>query len=639
MTDWAPLMGSQNDDPVPGDPHVVDMLQKQFGLIATEAKDSTASMTALDLNIGWTGDASVKFFASLDTLRTGLPKMELSFADAAAALSVYEGDLQSAQELALQALQKAIDAEQQIRRAQDGKTLAPAGGVGAGVAAVAVGDGIKWLRLETEGRDLMVQAQALKDQAIADQETAAQSCISRIQRAMDEGQLPARGTGTGTGLFGLFGAMGSWFTAAMGALGKQAEWVNTSGRAQIDALLNSSPADQVAWWNALTPAQRAALLILSPTTLLQLKGLPADVRAEADQNYLNTQRSTIALGEQTTEVHADGSVDVKYFSLDLGVNGQVVTTLFADGHCEVKIAGGVNAGVGPPDLPGWLSASAGPEGGLSTTYSFSSPDAANQFIQGLAKAATPSVSVSGWDAAIGFLNPIAGIAVIGGTTAANTATNIENYLSGYSGQQTAVVVHGGLSGSVNLGAQDPNSAGVSLSGTADVSYDVKTHQTTASLGIDGNATANFQPFQGAAAGSAKIAVTWDGNNQNQIKEITITGKYDAEAGAGPPGITALKGTSGTFTMKVDLTDPANRALAMRVLSGTSNPDVVGTAQALAQLGDRSEIVVQTGNATHSGQPVTIPGPIGGDIGSTTTDITETSTWVKPPSGDFTQLNP
>src|SRR4051794_22641719 len=59
------------------------------------------------------------------------------------------------------------------------------------------------------------------------------------------------------------------------------KWADETGRMQLRDMAGKSAKAQLAWWNDLTPAQRAALEATDPGAPFGLEGLPAQVRADA----------------------------------------------------------------------------------------------------------------------------------------------------------------------------------------------------------------------------------------------------------------------------------------------------------------------------------------------------------------------
>lgn len=76
--------------------------------------------------------------------------------------------------------------------------------------------------------------------------------------------------------------------AVAGALGMPgAPQPNTTG----------DPADNAAWWNSLTPAQRAAMLAIHPEIVGNLDGLPADVRDNANRSAMDNLITSLEVRE------------------------------------------------------------------------------------------------------------------------------------------------------------------------------------------------------------------------------------------------------------------------------------------------------------------------------------------------------
>ena len=98
----------------------------------------------------------------------------------------------------------------------------------------------------------------------------------------------------------------------------------------------------------------------------------------------------------------------------------------------------------------------------------------------------------------------------------------------------------------------------------------------------------------------------------------------------------MAGTSGTFSATVDLSDPTNRGTAMQFLTDSVNGHAASAARELTKLANSSTIVVQANNVS------TKSAGFDADVAAvkmTTTTTVNQATWVKPPDGTFTQVNP
>ena len=99
----------------------------------------------------------------------------------------------------------------------------------------------------------------------------------------------------------------------------------------------------------------------------------------------------------------------------------------------------------------------------------------------------------------------------------------------------------------------------------------------------------------------------------------------------------MSGNGALVQMTVDLTDPANQAAAVQYIEDVQNGNIGGAQAAYQQLYQNNEVVMQNLQVTNAHQGgVTLPvfSATGGS-----SDTTATGTWVKPPNGDFTKVNP
>lgn len=407
-------------------------------------------------------------------------------------------------------------------------------------------------------------------------------------------------------------------TAGAAPSGTDAEWARGAGSEQLAQMAKRSPEEQLAWWNTLTPEQQAALIVFNPIGILALQGLPSDVREEANREAAERLRPTIAV-EKTAE-NAELSVNVKL--IKVGVDTTAEITKFADGHVEVKILGGVAGGVGVSNDAASASRTVKGEGSLS--YSFQNQEEADRFLKGLLEAPLPDSA-----------GDVAAI-VVGATApglAAYVGTEVKDYLEGY--QSDLVSSKVGVSMNSDLSVKIDGAGSVSLHGAEGAEYDFTKHETTAFVEVDGAVAGACGPFAGAAGADGRVEVTW--GDDGSIKAMSFKGDYSAQVGtglSGPITLSSLEGTSGSYEVSVDLSDPANQRMALDMLRGAAVGDSGAVAAAFHGLRDSSQVIVQANHVISDSGGVDIKAA-GITVSSTTT--TNDSTWVKPPHGQFTEL--
>ena len=142
-------------------------------------------------------------------------------------------------------------------------------------------------------------------------------------------------------------------------------WAEEHGRQQIRDLADASDAEQRAWWKGLTDDQRAALLRNDPGALFGLDGLPADVRAEARADYIDSVRSDLEVS--STEDKVTGELNIAW--VHLGVEGSAGIVEQADGTYRVDLAldGEIGANIGSKGAKGHAGIGAGSPRATSST--------------------------------------------------------------------------------------------------------------------------------------------------------------------------------------------------------------------------------------------------------------------------------
>jgi hypothetical protein len=397
-------------------------------------------------------------------------------------------------------------------------------------------------------------------------------------------------------------------------------------RATVRSLLSSVPwngedaAGFKSDWEGAHSARLDAVVGAIRTAAHTLKRNAAEQR-QASQAVIQSKSDHIATDTDTRKFEAGGTI--RY--VKLGVDGQIVETRYADKHYEVTVSGGGEIGAGLKEKNVGGSITANDE--ASRTYTFASKSAADKFVQGLMDAATPKVDLNP------LTNPfvfVPGSLVLG--SAIKSGGDVASYLDGYSAISTKV--SGSLNQDVSVGV--PEAGKVSLHQGAKAEYDLQSGETTASLEVKGEGIGNLGPYQGAVGAGGTMEVAWKGDGH--IESLTFKGNFSAQDGVGAPGpieVSDLAGLQGSFQMKIDLADPANRSLAMDLLAKTSSGDIQGAAHDFAQLRDSSEIVLQanTMTKTSGGFDVDVANAKVSDV-----KVQNIATWVKPANGDFARLH-
>jgi hypothetical protein len=412
------------------------------------------------------------------------------------------------------------------------------------------------------------------------------------------------------------------------------EWADEVGRGQIRDLADATAQEQLAWWKGLTAEQQAALVRNDPGALFGLEGLPAQVRADARTAYLDSVRGDIQLS--STEDKLAGELNIAW--VHLGVEGSAGIVQLADGtyRVDLKLDGEIGANIGAKGAKGQVSLG----GGVAQSYTFDSQAEAEAFVDGLYEKLTPDLDWSVFAGPTGLM--------------ADTVDDVVDYLGDHSDQRSKfegeVRIEGGVD--LELGAFD-----VKVEGKAGARYDFDSHETTLFLG--GNASGELKvpsvaPVDGAGeTGSYKLsadveaAVKFD--DQGQISELSLSGKFGGEANVGieqffggtnassrVPESFSLSVNGGAevkFDAKLDLQDPIVQQQAAELLNGMNSGGI--SLQQLQDLLGESELQVQV-NGLNSASDKWDVGIASLEISSTNTQ--NLLTWVKPPGGDFTYVS-
>lgn len=390
--------------------------------------------------------------------------------------------------------------------------------------------------------------------------------------------------------------------------------------------LAKTPAEQLAWWNSLTPEQQQQLIGESPDTLTGLKGLPPDVSQRAQEELRSALAHDVLISSGEAEIH--GSVGVtKVVSVGAGLNAGV--NKYLDGTVEVELGGKAVVGAGVPGLSGEV----GPNGTI--TYRFASEQEANQFLSELAMASLAETS------------PVLKI-VTGNSVAKVLLMHADEYQSvSFGDTATGSLNTGPASGSVSIGTESTfnrdGSRSVStsfdLSGSSAMPNDVAGAATL----LLGTGAALSVGKQSAFGLSGSATVNYD--SSGLPRSVTLTGSSMSGNSYGAFGLQSGNVTTGgTTTRKIELRldDPVLASHAKQIVAAVERGDARG---ALAELGktvdpktlyDRST-VTESHTGTKSGK-IDIDFGVGSAGGSVKSDDA-TSVSVKPPGGQPKQVYP
>jgi hypothetical protein len=222
--DWAPL---RDENPVPGDPFATQDLARHFAERAATIDEVIHGLERLD-----TGDlesAAVDELRRLrDELIPDLRHLERRYERTAGALGPYCSALERAQEMALDALRRAQDAEADIGRARDGVEemtrhaeeqvrIPVISAPGSPPPPPQPWPGPDWNAQLDDAEGRMTAAERLLQEAEDLYNEAGQNCANAINDAAND-ELQNEG--------GFFGDVGEFFEDAGDVIGGVADWVS-----------------------------------------------------------------------------------------------------------------------------------------------------------------------------------------------------------------------------------------------------------------------------------------------------------------------------------------------------------------------------------------------------------------------------
>ena len=402
--------------------------------------------------------------------------------------------------------------------------------------------------------------------------------------------------------------------ASVAAATAASTWARETGISQLEAMRHKSSEEQKRWWNSLTDEQRNALLSIAPGSLLALVGLPPEARATAANAYAKSLDKTIKSTENSKKFEGSGSV--KFVKLAAGV--ELTTTTYRDGHVTVTLTGMSGLGVSVKVAGSQVSSSG------SVTYTFASAEEAQKFTDGLAKTLIPQFDSKDDLARAALLGPTAGglATYVASQVGEYLAANIE-HLESLSGS-----VEG--SGHVGLGANM-----IELGGGAESTYNVRTGETSVTVGVSGSATL---AFGGAvmACGELESGLTVD--DSGRVTSLVFRGEGTLANGVGASdglhGYVSVDGNTSAFEMRIPMDDPEVQRLAAEIVTDIGRGNLEGASAKMADLYEVSTVILQTGLSQESSVGVTT-GVASASLAESSTDWRDTR--IKVPHGQFMEM--
>lgn len=389
-------------------------------------------------------------------------------------------------------------------------------------------------------------------------------------------------------------------------------------------LQNATPAEQAAWWAALSPAAQAALLLHMSGRLTGLAGLPPEVLEQARRNYIEQRKGDIVVSSTTEKVA--GSVDVAW--VEIGAEASAEITEYADGRAEVSLTLrgelGAKVGDGAEGAKAQGGVSAGAE--VTMNYSFASREEAERFLEGLKREMIPNKGELAK-----ALVPFAGA----GLVAADAAMDVKRYLDANASKYQSTTFKGDISGKVEFKAGPVD---IELKGGAYASYNTVSG-TNIGLELSGNAAADLGITSGGASASIGLDVHVD--KDGNLGSLTIKGEMSASGsvdlgkffgttGSGL-GDQVTAGASMSFEAKVDLSDPYIQEQAGHLIKAAAAGDPAATKAILALVREADVTVSVDATATEKSEFDAGVGKVSYER-STTSNVV---TYMKPPGGGWT----
>ena len=353
----------------------------------------------------------------------------------------------------------------------------------------------------------------------------------------------------------------------------------------IDAFIENTDdlgEDPVAYWNSLDDYEKQILMAHEPDWVLSLKPLGAlspEEIAAAEQAWLRNVGEEFEIVEHSVESFISAEVDVKLVSFGIEGSSTISELRGYDGATKYRVAFAVEGDA--------AKAGFGLEAGGMVAYEFDTKEEAQAFQQGLVDTLIPS----GGEIALGLV-PFGGA----GLLAANKAGDLKKYADKHSSNRVNARVHGGVHGAFELNGKKVEAE---VDAGAGVFYDAESNERGFYVDLAAEAEADISDSIELNGGlSLHGEMVFSENNQPKELvlefEAELTGKFEADGvmqdlfGENPfeDEIEGDIGARAKATIKLDLTNPRNEALAEAVLNGDPG--------AIASIAQNSEIVLEAG---------------------------------------------
>lgn len=358
-----------------------------------------------------------------------------------------------------------------------------------------------------------------------------------------------------------------------------------------------SAAEQLAWWNSLTDAQREALIRNRSEDIFVLDGIPSDAVAAARAYWeQEVVPGMIVVAEGELKISAKG----KFEGIDiLGAAGATLIK-YGDGSFDLQLNG--EAGVG---LSLTKKAEIAAIGEAGTTLHFATQDELDEFSH---------------DLVVANLVP----------TQALRNQAYAALISKYASNAESVSFGGRLEGTVG-----------DLSGSAGIGREINfpdstvTDRVTLSLGTDGTGGVLDTKV------SAAVTKNSDGIPQRVIFDLSGKGgvimeQIEKMSKDAPQGLRLGGGGVASASLQLDLTNPEVRTAVPAIMSAVTRGDAQEALSQLSRLGDHVEMQVAYGTWAERS--------VGFDAGIAAGKVKISGTsydhiWIRPAGGDFIDVTP
>ncbi|MDQ0709503.1 uncharacterized protein YukE [Arthrobacter woluwensis] len=345
----------------------------------------------------------------------------------------------------------------------------------------------------------------------------------------------------------------------------------------LEDISHATPAQQAAWWNALSDEDKKYLLSNPATAALIMKldgGVPDSAQEQARKFLQDEAKRTIPVYKESLK--ADANLRVAWVHGGVGVSAEVVQN--ADGSATLRVSG--KLGIGANNPTGELGATL--NGEMSREYKFASLEEAM-------KARTQMVT---------DLPPDSFDKAVDATT--NAPKYVLDTIDNAADKNGASSHVDRLKGSLSLEAE--GKAG-SASGSAklDLAYEHNlsdgTSKGSGEFSAKGNLDLDGRRFE--ADGKGGLTVNWD--KDHNIKSVSVAvegtvaqGVKDSVKGADnglSASSTTTTGTQGSVKIDIPYTQE-NQQLIQQYLQHAASNDTAGVAGDLSRLYDAGSATVQ-----------------------------------------------